>query len=115
MVDDPILACVVALNQAGWHVSPAASPWPVTTEIHADLRWSPQLVDTAVLSTATGQAVAQRIKIIPTQDTGQLQHEVLAHTGPVPAADLPAILADWPPPELPATTPSGPPSPPPDQ
>lgn len=76
-------------------MAPLASPWHTTTEIHADRWWTPQLVDTAVLSLTTGHGVGQRLTVSVTP-SGLPSHEVSADTGVLPVADLAAQLASWP-------------------
>ena len=96
MEPDPMQACVTALQQAGWHVAPAANPWHVITEIHADRWWSPQLLDTAVLSITTGQGLFQRLQLEPaTSGPGLPQHQVVASSGLQPFDDLVRLLPIW--------------------
>lgn len=94
---DPLGACVAGLQRAGWHVAPQASLWNVTTEIHADRWWSPNLVDTALVSGMTGQGLGQRVQVrfLP-EDSGAPDHQVLASTGVVDVAELVDLLTQWP-------------------
>lgn len=58
---DPVRTYVAGLQRAGWHVAPQASLWNVTSEIYADRWWSPNLVDTALISMTTGHGLGQRV------------------------------------------------------
>ena len=105
MEQDPALSCVTALQQAGWHVAPAANPWHVITEIHADRWWSPQVVDTAVLSISAGQGLLQRLQLQPpAHGSGLPEHWILASTEMQPFEELAMLLPSWsiPPGEVPA-------------
>ncbi|WP_461143517.1 hypothetical protein [Salinifilum aidingensis] len=107
MQPDAVLACVGQLQQAGWQVSPVASPWQTVTEMHAHRWWSGQLVDAAHLSLTTGQGMLQRIQVTATA-TGPA-HIILADSGLVALEQLPAIAASWPAPPAEDLAPSTPP------
>lgn len=99
MEPDPVQASLAALQQAGWHIAPTASPWEVVTQLHADRWWSGQLVDIAVLDVPTGLGLLQRVQItVPANGLGPPQHHVMATTGLQPLAALPAVVTSWPPP-----------------
>lgn len=91
---DPVWACVARLQQAGWQIAPAASPWQVVTDLYAHRWWSGQLVDSAVLSLTTGQGLAQRIQV--PASGGGLAHAVVGTTGLVPLEQLAPLVEEWP-------------------
>lgn len=94
MEAEPVFTCVTRLQQAGWQVAPAASPWQAITDIHAHRWWTGQLVDSAVLALTTGQGLAQRIQV--TTSSAGPAHRVVAATGPMPFDQLTTLLEGWP-------------------